>query len=41
MSNLVKEFKNFIAKGNYGHSQIGNFVSVKNYIFIHCSYSHH
>lgn len=26
--------ENFIAKGNYGHSQIGNFVSVKNYIFM-------
>ena len=25
--------ENFIAKGNYRHSQIGNFVSVKNYIF--------
>ena len=26
--------ENFIAKGNYRHSQIGNFVSVKNYIFL-------
>lgn len=26
--------ENLIAKGNYRHSQIGNFVSVKNYIFL-------
>ena len=26
--------ENVIAKGNYHHSQIGNFISVKNYIFL-------